>query len=86
MVNPKAENKIRQGVTTEISGNCGYSPFPIADSVWEEIRVQIKKEYEIELDWNDIQGFFKRLKKRGMAFNYATLLGQGSLRGGSCWI
>lgn len=81
MVNPKAESKIRQGVTTEISGNCGYSPFPIADSVWEETKEQIKNEYEIELDWNDIKGFFQKLEKRKMALNYATLLGQGSLRG-----
>ena len=28
LVNPKAESKIRQGVTTELSGNCGGSAFP----------------------------------------------------------
>ena len=25
LINPKAESKIRQGVTTEIGGNCGFS-------------------------------------------------------------
>ena len=29
IVNSKAESKIHQGVTTEVSGNCGYSPFPL---------------------------------------------------------
>ena len=81
LVNPKAESKIRQGVTTEISGNCGYSPFPIPESVFEEQKEYLKKEYDLELNWRDINGFFARLSEKGMALNYATLLGQGSLRG-----
>src|SRR5246500_4573477 len=28
-INPKAESKLRQGVTTEIVGHCGYSVAPI---------------------------------------------------------
>ena len=28
-INPKAESKVRQGVTTEIVGHCGYSVAPI---------------------------------------------------------
>ena len=31
LINPKAESKIHQGVTTEVSGNCGDSPFPLND-------------------------------------------------------
>ena len=32
--NPRAESKIRQGVTTEVVGNCGYSVAPVpADRV-----------------------------------------------------
>jgi|Deesub1362B_J571_1020462.scaffolds.fasta_scaffold00877_8 N-acyl-D-amino-acid deacylase len=81
LVNPKAESKIRQGVTTEISGNCGYSPFPIPEVVFEEQREYLKKEYDLELNWRDINGFFTRLSEKGIALNYATLLGQGSLRG-----
>ncbi len=29
MINPKAESKIRQGITTEIVGNCGMSAAPL---------------------------------------------------------
>jgi len=29
LANRKAESKIRQGVTTELGGNCGSSPFPM---------------------------------------------------------
>ena len=34
LANPLAESHIRQGITTEISGNCGSSPFPVADEVY----------------------------------------------------
>ncbi len=81
LANPKAESQVRQGVTTVISGNCGYSPFPVPDLVFDEWKDHAEKEYHVELDWKDITGFFNRLNKGGMALNYATLLGQGSLRG-----
>ena len=35
LVNPLAESKIHQGVTTEVSGNCGSSPFPLTDENFE---------------------------------------------------
>ncbi|MCK4772406.1 MAG: D-aminoacylase [Candidatus Latescibacteria bacterium] len=81
IANPKAESFIRQGITTEISGNCGFSPFPIADAIFDEEKERLKDEYDIDLDWRDIHGFFRRLEERGIAHNYATLLGQGAVRG-----
>ncbi len=81
LANPLAESHIRQGITTEISGNCGSSPFPLADEIYEEMKKVVRNEYDIDLDWRDINGFFSRLEKKGMALNYVTLLGQGDLRG-----
>jgi len=81
LANPNAESQVRQGVTTEISGNCGSSNFPLADSIFEEKKKKYKEEYDIDLNWRDIHGFFKSLNKRGMALNYATLLGHGNVRG-----
>lgn len=80
LTNPKAESQVRQGVTTVISGNCGYSPFPVSDLVFEEWKTNAKKEYNVEVNWRDITGFLNRLKKRGIAINYGTLVGHGSIR------
>lgn len=80
LVNPRAESKIRQGVTTEISGNCGFSPFPLNLASFEERKRLLKEKYDLHLDWMDVNGFFDRLESGGMALNYATLLGHGTLR------
>jgi N-acyl-D-amino-acid deacylase len=80
LANPKAESKIRQGVTTEIGGNCGASYFPLSDLIFEEVRKGVDKEFGVTIDWRDINGFFGRLEQSRIALNYATLLGQGTLR------
>lgn len=77
LANPKAESKIRQGVTTEIGGNCGFSLFPPS----EINRDYLKKKYDLALDWHDVKGFFAQLERRGMALNYGTLIGHSDLRG-----
>jgi len=77
LANPKAESKIRQGVTTEIGGNCGFSLFPPSDVNREYLRTR----YDLELDWEDVNGFFAQLERRGMALNYGTFIGHSDLRG-----
>jgi N-acyl-D-amino-acid deacylase len=81
LVNPKAESAVHQGITTTISGNCGSSPFPIADEIFEQEKDSLKKRYEIDLTWRNIQGFFSRIEEKGIALNYGTLVGQGAIRG-----
>src|ERR1700750_1655902 len=39
-INPKAESKVRQGVTTEIIGHCGFSVAPCLPG-----KVQLLKDY-----------------------------------------
>ena len=34
LANPKAESKVRQGVTTEVNGQCGFSSAPLKGNVW----------------------------------------------------
>lgn len=81
LVNPKAESVIHQGITTLVSGNCGYSPFPVAAAGLEEQKENLRKIYGVELSWTDMRGFLARLEESGIALNYATLVGHGSIRG-----
>ena len=37
LINPKVESKIRQGVTTEVIGNCGDSGTPIDETIRKEM-------------------------------------------------
>ncbi len=80
LINPGAESKVRQGVTTEIGGNCGFSYFPLSVQTFEENRELLEKRFGFDLTWRDLQGFFSRLKESGTALNFATLLGHGALR------
>lgn len=80
IVNPKGESKIRQGVTTEVSGNCGSSPFPYTDEDFETIRESFKKRYDEDINWKDITGFLQTLEKKKISLNYATFTGSGDLR------
>jgi len=81
LINPRAESHIHQGITTLVSGNCGSSPFPLAGRVLEEERASLRQLYGLDLTWNDLNGFLAELEVRGMAINYATLVGHGTLRG-----
>jgi N-acyl-D-amino-acid deacylase len=81
LVNPKAESSIRQGITTLVSGNCGSSPFPVAEETYEEFKENLKELFGLDLTWRDISGFFSRLEEKGIALNYSTLVGQGEIRG-----
>jgi len=81
LINPKAESAVRQGITTLISGNCGSSPFPIAEGIFEEVRSNYKEVYGLDLNWSDLNSFFSRLEEKGFSVNYGTLIGHGSVRG-----
>ena len=80
-VNPKAESKIRQGVTTEVVGQDGSSVGPISEQDAAEQSESYKRRYGVELGFRDIGGFFAALQQRGSAVNVASMVGTGTIRG-----
>jgi len=80
LINPKAESKIRQGVTTELGGNCGSSPFPLKYSL-PDYEKRLAEESNIPINWTDLKGFHAAIESKGAALNHATLIGQGTVRG-----
>jgi N-acyl-D-amino-acid deacylase len=81
LVYPGAESRVRQGITTEITGNCGSSAAPLAGFALEEARRDAERD-KVVLDWNDVASYFARLERSGFAVNQALLVGQGTLREG----
>jgi N-acyl-D-amino-acid deacylase len=79
-VNSNAESKILQGVTTEVSGNCGDSLFPLNEVDFQEGDAKIFEKYGFHVNWRNIDGFLKRLEDQKISINYATFTGQGRLR------
>ncbi len=80
LVNPKAESKIRQGVTTEIGGNCGGSAFPITEEDFAEYDQRLFERYGIHANWKNVDGFLQALEEKQISFNYATFTGHGDIR------
>lgn len=79
-LDPYAECKIRQGVTTEVIGNCGGSAAPL----YGEFRKHREKEWNplgIKTSWSSFKEYITLLKNNGTSVNVAPLVGHGNIRG-----
>ena len=79
LADPRAEGKISQGITTEINGNCGLSAAPLYNEAAEH-RENDLKELKIKERWKTFGEYFSILESRGIALNFVTLAGHGSIR------
>jgi N-acyl-D-amino-acid deacylase len=80
LVEPKAESKLRQGVTTEVVGQDGSSIGPWSEEEAAERARSFRSQYGIDLGFRDLAGFFRAVESRGAALNLASMVGQGTLR------
>ena len=81
IVNPKAESKVRQGVTTEVIGNCGSSSSPILPERKELLKKRAGALAEkLKFDWSTFKEYKEKLREKGIAVNVAPLIGHGTLR------
>jgi len=76
---PQAESKVLQGITTDLSGNCGYSNYPVKPETQIQLRDWLGKA-DVSMDWTDLGGFIDKLNSIKVSINYSTLIGLGSLR------
>jgi N-acyl-D-aspartate/D-glutamate deacylase len=82
LINPRAESAVRQGVTTQIVGHCGFSAAPVQP----ENRAALRRDSFIfdfegyDWTWNDMAGYRAALARARPAINVATLVGHGALR------
>lgn len=81
LVNPRAESKIRQGVTTEVAGQDGSSLAPLTEDRLKSLRAGYGRRYGVDVDWTDFTGLFNTLEQQGIGVNFMSLAGQGTIRG-----
>ena len=75
LVDPRVESKVRQGITTEITGE-GESVAPVAPAILAEAKPWLDK-YKLTVDWTDLKGFQKRWHA---TINLGTFVGAATLR------
>jgi len=75
---------VRQGMTSLVAGNCGFSPAPVTArnrKAAREASLLIADE-PIELRWETMAGFLDVLEQTGVPLNVAQLVGHGAVRAG----
>ncbi|HEY3186061.1 MAG TPA: amidohydrolase family protein, partial [Solirubrobacteraceae bacterium] len=79
--NRRAESKIRQGVTTEVVGNCGFSPAPVTAAHVEDMRgFAIARPRALDFRWRSVEEYLDAFDAQGTAVNVIQLVGHGALR------
>ena len=77
-----AESKAYQGVTTEVVGNCSYSPFPVGPLGPSAIsRSHLS---QVDWTWTDLDGYAQFLESDGISVNVANQVGHTALRAAAC--
>jgi N-acyl-D-aspartate/D-glutamate deacylase len=80
---PDAVNSLGQGVTTEVIGNCGYSPAPLASDPGRAAEQQAAGHGlgpDLDWRWRSFGEFLERLEEARPAVNCIPLVGHGTLR------
>lgn len=75
--------KLRQGVTTELVGQCGLGVVPCIEEetkIWKNYIKGVVGCPNIKFDFKDINDYFEKIEKVGMKNNYSVLISHGAVR------
>ena len=78
LIDPNLEGKVRQGVTTEVTGE-GHSPGPLNEAMAAEME-RTKPPGWPAVTWRTLGEFMKVIEKRGSAINFAFFIGAANPR------
>jgi N-acyl-D-amino-acid deacylase len=82
LLDGRAQSKVHQGVTTEVTGNCGFSPFPLVTCHLDDhLDLLAGLGHDpVTPTWTDLDGYADAVTAAGVAVNVAPLVGHGQLR------
>jgi N-acyl-D-amino-acid deacylase len=75
-VNPQCQSKLAQGITTEVMGNCGYSPFPL----FANNRHYLLDPKGVDITWSSASEYFGKVAARGAGINTVPQVGHITVR------
>ena len=79
---PGGESKAYQGVTTEVTGNCSYSPFPAGEAGPKALREHLGTTLisNVEWTWDTLDDWANDMESNGISINVAPQVGQAALQ------
>lgn len=77
---PTCDSRVLQGITTELTGNCGSCAALLSGVDVEKRRKAWMDDDGIRADWSDVASYGARLDATKLSVNQALLLGQGTMR------
>jgi N-acyl-D-amino-acid deacylase len=84
LVDGRGMSKVMQGVTTEVVGNCGFSPAPVTEESVGVVQAQHAAfgaaVAELGWDWRGFGEYYGRLEASGLGVNVIPLVGHIALR------
>jgi N-acyl-D-aspartate/D-glutamate deacylase len=80
LIDSHAQSKIRQGVTTEVVGNCGMSAAPLHGESRDEMVAQAGL-LGLDVTWTSMADYIGLLHEQGIALNVVPLVGHNTVRG-----
>lgn len=75
-------NKLSQGITTDISGNCGLSLAPVSEKYWEDSRkvFNLLTPPDCISEFTSFDRFLQMAETKKIGLNMGFLVGHGALR------
>ena len=81
LINGRMESKIRQGVTTEVGGNCGSGTAPALGAAVGKTNPDDRPERALEnRTWPTMAAYLEEVERSKISGNYCTWVGHGTLR------
>jgi N-acyl-D-amino-acid deacylase len=82
LVERRAENKVRMGVSTVVFPSCGSGAAPINEEMRREMERlnPYLRDAGISIDWHTVEEYLKRLEGGGISVNVAPMAAYGNIR------
>lgn len=81
-----AENRIYDGVTTDVCGNCGVGPAPVSKKYKDELMSYLKTrmvgniDADLDFHWESYEEYLNYMEAKDIAVNMVPILAEGAVR------